>query len=72
MGADSVGLPATTALGALMAYATDPETSAYEPMHVNFGLVPPLAERVRGKRERYAAYSERARADMARWVAEPR
>ena len=38
-------------------------------MHVNFGLVPPLPERVRGKRERYAAYAERARGDMARWVA---
>ena len=52
-----------------MAYATDPETSHYEPMHVNFGLVPPLPDRVRGKRERYAAYSERARADMALWIA---
>lgn len=68
-GSDAVNLPTTTALGALMAYATDPETSHYEPMHVNFGLVPPLPDRVRGKRERYAAYSERARADMALWIA---
>ena len=40
--------------------ATSPETVDYQPMHVNFGLVPPLVQRTRGKRERYAAYSTRA------------
>lgn len=61
-------LPSTTALGALIAYATDPATGDYQPMHVNFGLVPPLAERVRGKRARYEAYALRARADMTACV----
>ena len=42
VGAPAAVLPASTALGALLAYATDPETGHYEPMHVNFGLVPPL------------------------------
>ncbi len=64
-----VTLPPTTSLGALLAYATDPTTGPYEPMHVNFGLVPPLAAPVRGKRERYAAYANRARTDMTAWVA---
>lgn len=58
-------LPVTTALGALIAYATDPETRPYQPMHVNFGLVPPLEERISGKQRRYAAYSARAAADRA-------
>jgi methylenetetrahydrofolate--tRNA-(uracil-5-)-methyltransferase len=62
-------LPVDTALGALLAYATDPDTGHYEPMHVNFGIVPPLPEPVRGKRERYAAYSERARRQMSAWIA---
>lgn len=62
-------LPETTALGSLLAYATDPETTAYQPMHVNFGLVPPLPQRVRGKQARYAAYSERARGDMQAFIA---
>jgi len=61
-------LPPTTALGSLVAYAADPATTGYQPMHVNFGLVPPLAERVRGKRARYEAYSQRARADMATYL----
>lgn len=61
--------PPTTAFGSLIAYATSPETGDYQPMHVNFGIVPPLPERVRGKRERYAAYSERALNDLAVWMA---
>jgi methylenetetrahydrofolate--tRNA-(uracil-5-)-methyltransferase len=63
-------LPETTAFGALLLYATNPETTGYQPMHVNFGIVPALPRRVRGKRERYAAYSERARADLAGWLAQ--
>jgi methylenetetrahydrofolate--tRNA-(uracil-5-)-methyltransferase len=54
-------LPAETALGALIAYATDPATTPYQPMHVNLGLLPPLDPPVRSKRERHHAFSERAR-----------
>ena len=68
VGAQPVVLPITTALGSLIAYATDPDTDPYQPMHVNFGLVPPLSQRVRGKRERYAAYSQRAQRDLADWL----
>ena len=60
--------PTTTALGSLLAYMTDPGTRPYQPMHVNFGIIPPLAERVRGKRERYAAYSQRAVEDLERFL----
>lgn len=60
-------LPATTALGSLIAYATDPQTCDYQPMHVNWGVVPPLATRVKGKRERYSAYSARAEHDFDEW-----
>lgn len=58
--------PETTALGSLIRYATDPDTAPYQPMHVNFGLVPPLEKRVGGRRLRYAAYAERAAADLQR------
>lgn len=61
----AVSLPRTGALGSLVAYATDPETAGYQPMHVNFGLVPPLEDaKRRGKRERYAAYADRALKDL--------
>jgi methylenetetrahydrofolate--tRNA-(uracil-5-)-methyltransferase len=61
-------LPRETALGSLLAYATDPATSPYQPMHVNFGLVPPLTPSVRGKRERAVAYAERGFAALAAWL----
>jgi methylenetetrahydrofolate--tRNA-(uracil-5-)-methyltransferase len=67
-GLDPVALPATTTLGALIAYATDPATERYQPMHVSFGLVPPLEPRVKRKRERYAAYAHRARRDITEWI----
>jgi methylenetetrahydrofolate--tRNA-(uracil-5-)-methyltransferase len=70
VGVPKAELPITTVLGALLSYATDPGTRHYEPMHVNFGLVPPLAEPVKGKRERYAAYAKRATRDMAAWIAD--
>ncbi|MDM8273971.1 methylenetetrahydrofolate--tRNA-(uracil(54)-C(5))-methyltransferase (FADH(2)-oxidizing) TrmFO [Enorma phocaeensis] len=64
-GTPAVSLPRTGALGSLVAYATDPETVGYQPMHVNFGLVPPLEDaKRRGKRERYAAYADRALKDL--------
>lgn len=57
-------LPATTAFGALVRWSCDPETVDYQPMHVNFGILPPLTPHPKGKRERYAQYSARARGDM--------
>lgn len=64
MGYAPLELPKTSALGALVAYATNPETSPYQPMHVNFGIVPPLEGRRRSKRDRYQAYADRARHDI--------
>lgn len=69
LGRPTVVLPPTTASGSLFGYATDPATRPYQPMHVNFGIIPLLPERVRGKRERYAAYAQRAHDDLASWLA---
>jgi methylenetetrahydrofolate--tRNA-(uracil-5-)-methyltransferase len=63
-----VGLPAETALGALLSYATDPDTRPYQPMHVNVGLLPPLTPPVQGRRKRYAAFAARAEASMSAWL----
>jgi methylenetetrahydrofolate--tRNA-(uracil-5-)-methyltransferase len=52
-------LPEESVFGALLAYATNAETLDYQPMHVNFGIVPPVMGKLK-KRERYCAYSERA------------
>ena len=68
-GAPAVILPLTGAFGSLAAYATDPVTSGYQPMHVNFGLFPPLEEHIRNKAERRAAMVTRARADLDVYLA---
>ncbi len=69
-GLEHVGLPKTGALGSLVAYATDPATSPYQPMHVNFGLVPSLGGTRRKKKERYQAYADRATKDLADYLAQ--
>jgi methylenetetrahydrofolate--tRNA-(uracil-5-)-methyltransferase len=64
-------LPATTALGALLSHITgDAEAATFQPMNVNFGLFPPLNEI--GKKVRKEAYTDRAKADLARWIADTR
>ena len=61
--------PRTTALGALLAHVTgDAEVETYQPMNVNFGLFPQLDESVR-KKQRKEAYTSRAKADIAPWIA---
>jgi methylenetetrahydrofolate--tRNA-(uracil-5-)-methyltransferase len=63
-GAPEPVLPGETAFGALLAYATDPATSPYQPMHVNLGLMPALDPPVRDKRLRGEAYAARGLAAL--------
>ena len=65
-------LPVETAFGALLDYATDPATQDYQPMHVNFGILKPLDQRIRNKGMRYAAYAERGSRAMEGYVADIR
>ena len=60
--------PVETALGALLGHITggaDAET--FQPMNVNFGLMPPIPGRAK-KADRKQAYTDRARARFAEWV----
>lgn len=69
-GKEAPTMPRQTAFGALLAYATDPSVVDYQPMHVNFGIMEPLPERVKNKRLRYAAYAERGSSALAFYVEE--
>lgn len=71
-GLDMPQLPRETAFGALLDYATDPQTEGYQPMHVNFGIMPPLPERVRNKQQRYAAYAARGASALGEYAAKLR
>ena len=63
--------PQETALGALLAHITggaDAET--YQPMNINFGLMPPLSGPKIKKADRKRLYTDRARAALKDWMAE--
>jgi len=81
--------PATTAIGSLLGHITgghletiEPGERSFQPMNINFGLFPPLAQlptkaadgtRLRGNEKTVAkkqALSARALADLDRWIAE--
>ena len=62
-------LPRTTMIGALFAYVSSAGVEQFQPMKPNFGLLPPLETRVRGKRRRYEAYARRALLDLQGHVA---
>ena len=64
--------PATTAMGALVSHITGgADAKTFQPMNVNFGLFPPLDGARggrKGRRERYKAYTDRAKADWQSWL----
>ncbi|MDR1713071.1 MAG: methylenetetrahydrofolate--tRNA-(uracil(54)-C(5))-methyltransferase (FADH(2)-oxidizing) TrmFO [Coriobacteriales bacterium] len=69
-GLPAVTLPPQMLLGSLVAYASNPETSNYQPMHVNYGIMQPLDPPIRRKSQRYAAYSSRALEAVERFCTE--
>ena len=52
--------PAETAVGALGRYISDPSVTRFQPMNVNFGILPPLGRKVRGKANKNLAIAERS------------
>ncbi len=55
-----VDFPRETALGALVLYISDESVVQFQPMNINFGLIPQLGYRVKGKRNKNAELSKRA------------
>lgn len=70
LGVPLVAFPRTTMIGALFHYVSSAEAEGFQPMKPNFGLLPPLRPRVRGKRRRFRAYAQRALRDITGFVEE--
>ena len=51
---------AAAAIGALAAYISDESVTVFQPMNVNFGIMPPLGCRIKGKRNKNAELSRRS------------
>ncbi len=60
LGQEPLDFPQETAIGALALYVSREGVADFQPMNVNFGIMPPLDHRVKGKREKNAALSRRA------------
>ncbi|WP_147125023.1 methylenetetrahydrofolate--tRNA-(uracil(54)-C(5))-methyltransferase (FADH(2)-oxidizing) TrmFO [Shimia ponticola] len=64
--------PNTTAMGALITHITGgAEAKTFQPMNVNFGLFPPVSGLKggrRGRKDRYKAYTDRAKVDFSSWL----
>lgn len=61
-------LPKTTMMGALQHYIAEAEAEYFQPMNVNYGLVPPLTEKVK-KAQKKASILQRAREAMDLFIA---
>ena len=61
--------PATTAMGALSAYITSPESAKnFQPMNINFGILEPLSLKKMKKKEKHLAYGKRAATEFNQWM----
>ena len=57
---ESINFPQETAIGALGLYVSNETVTQFQPMNINFGIIPPLDHRVKGKRNKNAELSARS------------
>ena len=58
-GEETVILPQDTMIGALSRYISDESVKNFQPMGANFGVLPPLPDKIRDKQERYMQLANR-------------
>ena len=59
-GKDPIDFPQETAIGALGLYVSNESVGSFQPMNINFGIMPQLGYRVKGKRNKNAELSKRS------------
>ena len=66
-----VTFPVTTAIGGLQNYIVTADSKSFQPMNVNFSLIPPLeGKKIRNKKEKNAIIAQRALDDLALFLDE--
>ena len=60
LGQEPLDLPRETAIGALAQYVSNESVIDFQPMNINFGIMPPLNHKVRGKRNKNMELSKRS------------
>lgn len=64
----ALNLPHTTALGALSRHISSANAKDFQPMNINFGIIPKLDVTIKDKSERYRQTSERAIESLNEWI----
>ena len=59
-GMPPIDFPQETAIGALGLYVSNESIGNFQPMNINFGIIPPLGYKVKGKRNKNAVLSQRS------------
>ena len=60
LGEEPILLPKITMIGALSQYISDESVKSFQPMGAAFGIIDPLEEKIRDKKERYQALADRS------------
>ena len=60
LGREAVNFPRECAIGALALYVSNESVGDFQPMNINFGIMPPLGYKVKGKRNKNAELSQRS------------
>jgi methylenetetrahydrofolate--tRNA-(uracil-5-)-methyltransferase len=67
-GEDAIVPPATTMIGGLFQYLREAKPGHFQPMNSNWGLVEPLQERIKGKKQRRQMLAARAQEHFLAWM----
>lgn len=65
---EPVQFPLTTAIGGLMNYIVTADSKHFQPMNVNFSLIPGLGMKIRNKKEKNGLIAQRALEDLAAFI----
>ena len=57
---EPITIPSSTMMGALFEFISSADAKHFQPMPPNFGILPSLPQKIKNKKERYQAYSQRA------------
>ncbi len=65
-----IEMPQGTIIGSLCNYITHADAKDFQPMKANFGIMPEFEVRIKGKRERAAAFADRSKSELKTFLKE--
>lgn len=68
LGETPIVFPQETVIGSMAHYITSTDPKHFQPMNANFGLLPPLKQKIRNKQMRIEAYAQRALENIQNFI----